>query len=207
MAELYQLIPSGFSFEKVDGYNKVLPATIGKYFEHARGDGTNLFVVKHYAKEKTTVLSKGYIPDGADELTLSVAQIELNAFLDKEKERAVARIGDIQTKVYQHREGSNSVVFVSCQDGLIGCGWYDPASSPKGLKMAAFVLYAYGFINAKMDKVFWKVTYKYLPYDSELGRSDEADKAIIESLQPEILRRNNERSKVVRLNNDSNGTT
>ncbi len=209
MAEIYKLIPSGFSFKKVDGYNKVLPITIGKYFEHARGVGTDLYIVKHYTKLSSTELARGYVPTGTVENAheLRQKQIELASKLDSTKNKASAYISS-PTMVYQSKEGEYAMVFVSCKDGYIGCGWYDHAATPKkGLKLAAFVLYALGVINAKVDETLWEVTYNYLPYDSELGRSEVADEIIFDSMKAEVIRRNNEPTKVVRLTNsdDNNG--
>lgn len=206
MAEIFELIPAGFSFKKADGYNKVLPITIGRYFEHARGVGTDLYIVKHYTKQSSTELARGYVPTGTIENAreLRQKQIELASKLDGTKEKASAYIST-PTMVYQSKEGEYAMVFVSCKDGYIGCGWYDHAATPKkGLKLAAFVLYALGAINAKVDETLWEVTYNYLPYDSELGRSDEADKVIFESMKSEIVRRNNTSAKVVRLDNNGN---
>lgn len=208
MAEMYKFIPSGFSFKKADGYNKVLPITIGQYFEHARGVGTDLYIVKHYTKHGSAELARGYVPTGNIENAkeLYEKQKELEAKLDQAKDVASEYISK-PTKIYQNREGEYAVVFVSCKDGYIGCGWYDHAGTrKKGLKLAAFVLYALGFINAENDEVFWEVTYKYLPYDSELGRSEIADDIILKSMKAEIIERNNAPTKVVRLT-DSNGTT
>jgi hypothetical protein len=210
MAEIYKLIPSGFSFQKADGYNKVLPITIGKYFEHARGVGTDLYIVKHYTNSGATELTRGYVPTGTvnNAAELREKQIKLEKMLDDAKDAATEYI-TAPTKVYQSRNEEYAIMFVPCKDGFIGCGWYDHAGTKKkGLKLAAFVLYAYGVINAGVDEVFWEVTYKYLPYDSELGRSEVADKIIFDSMKSEVIRRNNEPTKVVRLTNDTddNGT-
>jgi hypothetical protein len=52
--------------------------------------------------------------------------------------------------------------------------------------MAAFMVYVYGFINSE-DKRLWETAYKFLPYDTELGRADVADEIIIEGLRALII--------------------
>jgi len=206
MAELFKLIPSGFSFDKVDGYNKILPVTIGRYFEHARGVGTDLYILKHYNTSGDTQLARGYVPTGTIENAseLRRKQLELEARLDAAKSDAAKAITTPE-RTYQTRDGEYAIVFVPCKDGYIGCGWYDHAgTAKKGLKLAAFVLYALGFINAEYDEVLWEVTYKYLPYDSELGRSEIADQIILESLKDEVVRRNNTPTRVVRITGTDN---
>ncbi|MCQ2571336.1 MAG: hypothetical protein MJ154_03790 [Candidatus Saccharibacteria bacterium] len=208
-ATIYQFEPGGFRFEKTaDGYNKVLPSIIGRYFEDARGVGTDLYVIKHYGKGKrSTILAKGYVPTGNVEnaLELKSKQDNLISMLDEEQITAASQIKQ-PSDIYQTREGQYSIVFVSCKDGCIGCGWYDHVGTKKkGLMLAASVLYAYGFINAEIDPIFWEATYKYLPFDSELGRSEDADKIIVDELRKTIVSRNNTPTKIIRLtSNDTN---
>ncbi len=193
MAEMYKMIPSGFSFKKSpDGLNKVLPATIGKYFEELRGVGTDLYVIKHFYKTRGAIeIGRGFVPTGAIEnaAELRQKQLELEAKLDEAKTEAV-RYCNKPTKVYQAKVDEFALAFIPCQDGLIGCGWYDHAdTSKKGLRMAASVLYALGLINAENDEVLWEVAYKYLPYEAEL--SDNADQILWDSLKEEVIKRNN----------------
>lgn len=200
-AEIFKFIPSGFSFEEVDGYNKLPPIVIGKYFEHARGVGTDLYVVKHFTSTSSTILAKGYVPTGdvGNAAELMSKQKALISMLDKERNSAISQIKN-PSDVYQTRDGQFSVVFVPCKDGFIGCGWYDHVGTKrKGLKLAAFVLYAYGIINVKIDPELWEVTYKYLPYDSELGRADFADNVIFSTLKDEVIARNNAAPKIIRI--------
>jgi len=202
MADLYKLIPSGFSFEQVDGYNKVLPRTIGQYFVHARGNGTDLYVVKHYTKSGSTILAKGYAPTSEDVGNyeeLYQYQERLAKLLDKEQPTAASRI-DSGDSTYQNRDGKYAFVFVKCKDGFIGCGWYDHAATArKGLKMAAFVLYAYGSLNRDRDPILGEVTQYYLPYDTELGRWEVADSIILDSMKKEIIKRNNTPATIIKI--------
>jgi hypothetical protein len=208
MAEIFKLIPAGFSFKEADGYRLVLPATIGKYFEHARGIGTDLYVVKHYTTKGSTELTRGYVPTGniQNATELRQRQKELTSRLDSDRNTAMLGIQAV-TDVYQNRKSEYSTVFVKCKDGVIGCGWYDHANTKKkGLKLAAFLLYALGIINAENDPTLWEATYRYLPYDSEMGRTDVADEIILSTLKAEVIERNNARPRVERLNTTGNGT-
>ena len=207
MADMFKLIPSGFSFEEVDGYNKVLPRTIGQYFKHARGNETDLYVVKHYTKSKSTVLAKGYAPttkkvSNAEEL--AICQDKLADMLDKEQTSAASYIANSdELTTWQKLEGKYAVIFAPCKDGIIGCGWYDHAgTAKKGLKMAAFVLYAYGFINKDRDEILGEVTQYYLPYNSELGRWEVAEDIIYRSMKPEVIEGNNRPTQVIKINED-----
>lgn len=200
MAQIYEFIPAGFSFRKERGYNMILPVTIGKYFEHARGIGTDLYVIKYYGQDgEQTELTRGCIPTGKafDTVKLKKKQIDLTTFLDTESAKALQTVTKT-SRVYQKRLGKNSIVYIKAKGGVIGCGWYDNANTPKkGLKLAAFVLYALGTINPGVDEILWEAAYHYLPYDSELGRNDIADEIILSSMQDEVVRRNNEPAKIV----------
>ena len=209
MAKLLQIVPAGFSFEKIDGYNKVLPQTIGKYFEHIRGSGTDLYVVKHYYfNGGSTLLAKGYIPaeEKIDVDSLSHKQDRLITLLDSEKRPAAAFI-TTPKKIYKKRDGEYSVVFTPCQDGLIGCGWYDNADTPrKGPMMASYLLYAYGLLNAEVDKIFWEAAHNYLPYATELGQNEQVediDKMIFDSMKETIIKQNNRKTKIVAIDGNN----
>lgn len=208
MAEIYKLIPAGFSFKEADGYRLVLPTTIGRYFEHARGIGTDLYVVKHYTAKGSSELTRGYVPTGSiqNATELRQRQKELTSRLDSDRNAAMLSINAV-ADVYQNRTSEYSTVFVKCKDGVIGCGWYDHANTKrKGLRLAAFLLYALGIINAENDPTLWEAAYRYLPYDSEMGSTGAADKIILDTLKEEVVERNNARPRVERLDITGNGT-
>ena len=182
----------------------LLPTTIGKYFEYARGTGTDLYVVKHFTDFGDTVLAKGYVPTGNVENAKELfgKQNALIARLDAAHDAASAHIS-APTKIFQSLEGEYATVFAPCKDGQIGCGWYDHAGTQKkGLKLAAFFLYALGLINAKEDPVLWEATYKYLPYDSELGHSEIAERIIFDTMREAVLKKN-EAPRLTRLPNNN----
>lgn len=206
MANIIQF-PGNPVFQKVDGYNILFPGIISKYYEHARGIGTDVFVVKHYTNdEKSSELMRGHIPpveikeDDDEEEKRKIIdalkdifekQEELVKSLDDESKTAYDETLIEPYSIHEWRGGNGlASVFVRCQDGVIGCGWYDSTKTrQKALKMASFVLYATGYINHDTDKSFWETTYSCLPYDSPLGRSDIADDIINEALYEEAERR------------------
>ena len=212
MAKLYKIIPPGFSFKKVDGYNQVLPRTIGAYFEHSRSIGTDLFVVKHYKQDgSVTELMRGYVPTEPDgtitpsklkELTEN--QKTLLCMIDQAAPAAKDAI-KVPRDIYQERRDCYNAVFVKSVDGVFGCGWYDnEGTAKKGLKLAAFVVYAFAMINSEIDKDLWEASFRYLPYDSELGRADKADEIIMTTLEEAVIARNNSATKIVEIKRPDN---
>ena len=185
MAVTYNLSPAGFSFEVSNGYYKIPIEIIGDYYKHARGTCVDLYLVKHFNRESSTDICRGMISEEHYTVTLETKralqskQYALSLYLDKHLTAAKREIVR-STDFYQAHEGDFSAIYARAKDGdYIGCGWWDHAGTmKKGLKMAAFVMYAFGFINAPNDEELWETTYKYLPYGSELGRSDIADAII-----------------------------
>lgn len=185
-----------FSLPEVDGYRMMLSQTIGEYFEHARGFGPDLFIVKHYKNGEATEMLRGIIPRtkleqlSKDELLkLKRYQNDLSEWLDHEEKR----VEGIKTekKIYQSLEHDFSIIVVQCQDGLMGCGWFDYARTAKrGLKMAAFLLYAIGVLNSDRDKILWEITWANLPYDVDIGRTDIIEKIIFDSMRDDIIEAN-----------------
>ena len=182
MAKIVNLWPvpdARFSHEKRYGYNVVLPEMIALFFEYMRGIGPDAFIVKIYQDDHTThEIMRGCVPTEAyDRIKIREAQISLEAELDVQSIDAAKSIKGRVSRIYQNRNHGNDVVFVKCKDGIVGCGWYDSAHTVrKGLKMAAFMLYALGSLNGPTDETLLTAVYNYLPYDSELT-SAEADKA------------------------------
>ncbi len=185
MAVTYNLSPAGFSFEVSNGYYKIPIEIIGDYYTHARGTSADLYIVRRFSRESSMDICHGVIRNKDYTLTpdmkkaLQPKQYALSFYLDKHLAAAKREIVR-STDFYQVHEGDFSAVYARAKGGdYIGCGWWDHAGTmKKGLKMAAFVLYAFGFINAPNDEELWETTYKYLPYGSELGRSDIADAII-----------------------------
>ena len=194
----YNVTFEEFTLPEINGYRMILPQTIGKYFEHARGFGPDLFIVKHYKNGEATEMRRGIIPRtkleqlSMDELVkLRQKQVELSEWLDHEEKR----IEGIKTekKIYQSLEHDFSIIVVQCQDGLMGCGWFDYARTAKrGLKMAAFLLYTIGFLNADRDKTLWEMTWSNLPYDVDIGRTEVIERIITDSMQERIAEASSE---------------
>ena len=182
---------NGFTFERAAGYNIVPGNIIGDYFTHARGSGTDLFVVRIYSETGTIKeICRGYVPTGevTNAIALRQKQIELGVAMDQAFEDAESVLCVKPNGIYQkHTDEGYDVLFVNSDNGFFSCGWYDNAGTArKGLKMAAFMVYVYGFINSE-DKRLWETAYKFLPYDTELGRADVADEIIIEGLRALII--------------------
>ena len=187
MAKVYRLpLPNQptahFSREK-GGYILVAPEIIGRFFEYMRGIGPDAFIIKKYTKREDGVvvgseIMRGCVPTEAYNRTIiRQKQRQLEAELDARAIEAFDAIRGRIARNYQIRNHGNDVVFVKTNDGIVGCGWYDSAHTiKKGLKMAAFMLYALGILNAKNDNDLFRAVYNYLPYDSELT-STEAEKA------------------------------
>ena len=185
-----------FTLPEVDGYKMILPQTIGRYFEHARGFGPDLFIVKHYTEGGATEMLRGIIPrtrlEQLNEKELDCLcnkQTELSSWLDHEEKRVEAIRFD--RKIYQSLEHDFSIIIVQCKDGLIGCGWFDYARTAKrGLKMAAFLLYTIGILNVEYDKTLWEMTWSNLPYDVDIGRTEVIEKIIADSMKDDIIKAN-----------------
>ena len=208
----YNVTFEEFTLPEINGYRMILPQTIGKYFEHARGFGPDLFIVKHYKNGETTEMLRGIIPRtkleklSTDELKkLRQKQVELSEWLDHEEKR-VEKI-KTEKKIYQSLEHDFSIIVVQCQDGLMGCGWFDYARTAKrGLKMAAFLLYTIGFLNADRDKTLWEMTWSNLPYDVDIGRTEVIEKIITDSMQEGIAEASSE-AKIEYIEDDDKKKT
>jgi hypothetical protein len=198
--KIIHLQPAHFSFEKRGGYNVILPEIIAQFFEYMRGIGPDAFIIKSYTFSEgntgpsSTEIMRGCVPTEAiDRKSIRQAQLSLEAELDSQAEEASRRIKGRTSRVFQNRNHGNDVVYVRCRNGIMGCGWYDSAHTVrKGLKMAAFMLYALGTINGDTDETLLTAIYNYLPYDSELS-SSEADKAtdiIVRVLTDKALQQN-----------------
>lgn len=196
MAQLLNFNPDSLSaiLSHKGGYALVPTEAIKAFYESLRGIGPDLYVVAHFSRseEETppTVLMRGWVPPlpgykNGDIETLQQKQTLLLEYLTAtvqsgEVTAALKRPSDIYQRQIQH--GYN-LVFLCCKDGYIGCGWYDHAHTPqKGGRLAAFLLYALGLLNADQDPVLWSAAYRYLPYDSSLGSVEDADKALYLSL-------------------------
>ncbi len=192
MANIIQFKPATahFSFEKRGGYNLVPAEIIACFFQYMRGIGPDAFILKHYVFTEDATLSnhseimRGCIPTEAiDRRTIRQHQQELEVELDTYAVEAKERIKEYASRIYQRQHRGNDIVFVRCQDGIMGCGWYDSAhTTRKGLKLAAFMLYALGSINN--DAELLTAVYNYLPYDSELtiAEANQASDIIVKLL-------------------------
>ena len=193
MGKIYE-VKSEFSPEQKDGYNLLLKATIGDLFDSVRGIGPDLFVVRHFTEQSISEICKGVIAlrDDSDLYELQRRQRLLIEKVDNAFENARAFITR-PTSVYQSYDDEKAVIIVSCKDGYFGCGWYNSSGSgKKGLMLAALLLYAFGFLNAGIDKVLWKATYMCLPYEVNIGDPKAVDRLIIDSMKNEIIKQNNE---------------
>lgn len=194
MAEIIQLFNS-LSPTKVDGYSIPFSLIIKRYHEHARWIGEpDVFVVKHYANSgRSTELMRGHDPEDRPGYIKKIVatQDAIAGILDKLHSEAKLKIEKDQNHVFKWREEETgiAVIFIKCQDGIIGSGWYENTKTiPKAQKLAAFVLYAIGYLNADYDTDFFDVSYNILPYAiSSFGRCDVAED-IIESAIEELQR-------------------
>ena len=192
MAEIIQLFNS-LSPTKVDGYSIPFSLIIKRYHEHARWIGEpDAFVVKHYFGDgRCTELMRGYDDVGQPGYMKKIVATQdiIAETLDEHSMEAKSKIREDGNYVFKwHNEKSGiAIVFIKCKDGVIGSGWYENTKTmPKAQKLAAFVLYAIGYLNADYDTVFFDVSYNILPYAiSSFGRYEVAED-IIESAIEEI---------------------
>ena len=191
------------SFIKKGGYNTPFPEIISRYYEHARGTKTDIYTAYLYKdamhKMETPVddsdgpiveLIRGFIPPKNDEPLdpdLRNQQLQLIKTLDELSAAAEKELRENPNFIFQEQRANMAYVFIKCDKGVIGCGYCDNSHARKKcLKMAAFLAYAIGYINAEIDPTtgkpidadLWERAHSYLPYDSELGRSDVADEII-----------------------------
>ena len=189
----------GFIFTNKEGYNVVLPEMIGRAYENVRGNKVSVFIAGKltYTSEFCEIV-KGYVPlkkeDGektVDVAKLLMAQNNLKSMLEDHKTIALSDIKRFPD-YYLYREEKNAILFVKCDGGVMGSGWYgEPESSKKGLMMCAFILYALGFINAGNDAVLWESTYRYLLYETNLGVPEKYDSIILNALEDKVANKNN----------------
>lgn len=173
------------------GYNLVPAEMIKGFFESQRGSGPDLFVVVHYPNGKDAhTLMRGWIPPTPEKESdypvsaLADRQALLLNGLSEHADKARLELKR-KSSVYQAQlsHGYN-VLLLRSRDGVIGCGWYDNAHTEyKGFRLAAFMLYALGILNADRDPVFGDAAYRYLPYAGDgLLNTEEADRIIFRVL-------------------------
>ena len=195
MAEIIKLF-NDLSFEKVDGYNIPFSRIISDYHEHARGIGPDVFVVKHYTNDNNgNELIRGYSP--TDRIgymkTIVENQDTIAAILDERREEAMEAIKiaikNDSSAIYKWSDESHGIacIFIQCKRGIIGSAWLDSKKTiRKAQKMAAFVLYAIGYINSTFDKVLFDISFNTLPYEvSSFGRGEKADEIILKAIENE----------------------
>lgn len=189
-----------FSFERCCGYNLPLPEMIAQFFTYMRGIGPDAFVIKRYTFSEGQVdhtseeIMRGCVPTSACDLRIiRQAQLSLSSILDLRAEEAHKTIARSISNIYELRqEDSMSLVFVNCDRGIIGCGWYDSArTTRKGMKLAEFMLYALGSLN-RWDKTLLTAVYHYLPYEStfSLAESEKASDIFTTTLAQRAVREN-----------------
>lgn len=189
MAEIIEFKASATKSSPVTqtGYIKVPQIIIGRYFAYELGDGIDLYAIKHFKSFGfEEEIDRGYVPQGKkikDVKDLLAKQTVLLRKLSEDNER----LPDLsKTDIWQDSADGYATAFIRCADGIIGCGWFDHArTQKKGLKMAAFLLYAFGQINAGYDEKLSEVTRNYIPYNTPLSRSDlvEAEKIFFQGLE------------------------
>lgn len=191
MGKIVKFEPSGFSLDKIGGYNKLPPIIIGKLFEAGRGNENDLYVIKHYSGKEAEEITRGYLQvkkiDNPKELRKR--QLELAEMLDEYSKEAASYITSA-SKVFCKKEDYYNVLYVICKDGVMGCGWYDTVNTEKkGLMFAGQLMYGFGFINAGEDEKLLEATYHFLPYEVEMCEEiEDVDKVIIEGLKEAILK-------------------
>ena len=195
-AKIISFEPAHFSFEERGGYNIIPADIIGDFFHYLRGLGPDAFIIKRYSssEKRGTEIMRGCIPTEAIDLkSIKNAQDALEKALDEQAEKARKRIGSSIANTYQSRVNGNNLVYVTCNDGIMGCGWYDNAHTKhKGLTMAAFMLYALGSINSTKDAKLLTAVYHYLPFDGPFTQrqADNASDIIVRAITAKVVKKN-----------------
>lgn len=183
MAKIIQLPyqPSAhFSYERRGGYTLVTPDIIRELFKLMRGGtGPDAFLIKSYITDEQNItrdleIMRGCVPTEAyDKQQVLQHQRELEKELDDSATTAIEQIKNRVSRNYESRNHGNDIVFVKSDHGVIGCGWYDSAHTlKKGIKMAEFMLYALGSLNASNDRTLYSAVYNYLPYEGQITISE-----------------------------------
>ena len=168
------------------GYNQIPETIIAEFFKVLRGGGgPDAFIIKLYQPNGNNpmigkLLMHGCVPpDGKlDYSRIRKSQRNLEDELDAKASEAFRTIKERTSRIFQFRHHENNMVFVKSTKGLIACGWYDSAnSSQKGLMMASYMLYAFGAINQSADQTLYNAVYRYLPFESGVFTSVEAERA------------------------------
>ncbi len=188
MAELYTLHPGGFSFEDVHGYNKLPPNMINRYFRHLRCSGTDFYLIKRFTPKESLELDRGPVSTLTED-TGDYTGIEkkMDSLLESEAKQALLLITS-SSQVHCIQTEGFSLTYIACSGGCMGSAWYDHIqTTAKGQMLSAFLLYAYGLINADKDPLLWEAAYCYLPYQSELEMYEDLDPVFLSALKEEIL--------------------
>ena len=180
------------------GYYQIPEAVIAEFFKVLRGGGgPDAFIIKQYyhdtVNHASSMLMHGCVPpeNRTDIARIRRIQRELESEVDAKAPEAFREIKERTSRVFLYRHHEKNMVFVMSTKGLIACGWYDSAnSSQKGRLMACYMLYAFGALNKINDPTLYTAVYRYLPFESLIFTSAEAEKAeriIVTCLGQQIL--------------------
>ncbi len=175
-------------FEVVNKYNIVPDEMVVKAYESLRGNQECAYVVANlYENSGPEKIACGNINKrglyGPSSRNDKHAQTKLFEALEEHKYSAFS----VMSNPWDYlvcKDDEMSILYVKDADSLTGCGWYGEHShTKKGLKMCAFILYAFGSINYEIDKALWNSTYNYLLFATRLGDAKEYDKIILDVLR------------------------
>lgn len=188
------------SFQRSCGYFVVPSEIITEFFKYVRGIGPDSFVVKSYdfgnggANFTSYEIMRGGMPDSKDTNEIKTVrrnQFFAEALLESHASNAYRYIQE--RRVYQVHDANACAVYIKCNRGMIGCGWYDfnCTNGKKGMLLAALMLYAFASINGKTDEELLKSAYSFLPYGSEMTATDaeKISNIIVEFLTKQVIDR------------------
>ena len=191
MGEIIQMPTTHISSEKrggltmESGYFQIPESVIAEFFKVLRGGGgPDAFIIKLYYAEgeglSGKMLMHGCVPpeEKPNLGRIRKNQRELESEVDANAPEAFRSIRARTSRIYQFRHHERNMTFVRSAKGLIACGWYDSAnSSQKGKLMTCYMLYAFGVLNQMADPILYAAVYRYLPFESGIFTSIEAEKA------------------------------
>lgn len=210
---------ASFSFEKdASGEYNLVPGEIlqSYYYKIMRGADVGPFIIKCYCgdNKKPYIIDDGVIVPMTQEEEIELnyygrrkvfAKILLNHDCTINKLTRTKKKLDIAIDqaygnapfflrkkfVYQqHTDDGFDIITLKVNDDYISCGWYDYSRTDRlGLEMSAFMLYAFGCVNAEDERhrELWRICQNILPYSSELRDVDVADRIILDGLRDLVL--------------------
>ncbi len=172
--------PSITPLEKSGGLFVLPTSSIGKFYEHIKGIGDDVFLVKLFRLNGIeTTIKRGHIPP---ESRLSQeAQGVLMKNLEKRMAREYQRAVENDRIIHEYRdENGLATIFAKSNEGYLACGWVDSTRTrKKATLMCTFVLYAFNLLNQENDEELFRSAGCSLIFDENFEQYEDISQRIV----------------------------